>query len=338
MNQNKTPLSDELLKNANSSFIPFDVPGHKGNTFELINYFGKQSILLDKNSRYSIDNLCQPTGVIKEAEELAADAFCAQDAFFMVGGTTASVQSMIMSACTHGDKIILPRNVHVSVINAIILSGAIPVYINPRIHEILGISLGMTIDDVRQSIAYNTDAKAIFVNNPTYYGICSDLKEICKIAHEYNMLVLVDEAHGTHFYFHEHLPMSAMQCGADMTSISMHKTGGSLTQSSMLLINKGLDKEYIRSIINLTRTTSASYLLMASLDIARKKMALDGHSLLGLLINTIENCRTRINDIGDYYAFANEIINSDAIYDFDQTKLCINTTGIGLTGIEVYTL
>ena len=338
MNQNETPLADALFKQSRSSFIPFDVPGHKDNVMELSNFFGDQCISLDKNSRYSIDNLCQPTGVIREAETLAAQTFGAHYAFFMVGGTTSSVQSMIMSACTHGDKIILPRNVHASAINAIILSGAIPIYVNPGIHDTLGISLGMPINEVKQAIAYNTDAKAIFVNNPTYYGICSNLVEIVKLAHKHNMLVLVDEAHGTHFHFHDQLPMSAMQCGADMSAVSMHKTGGSLTQSSMLLINNELDEEYIRSIINLSRTTSASYLLLASLDIARKKIALEGSSLLCQLLESVNNCRAMINTIGDYYSFADEIIDNSTIFDFDKTKLCINTSGLGLSGIETYTL
>lgn len=338
MRQEVTPLADALAQQVISEYIPFDVPGHKGTINELINFFGGQCIALDKNSRASIDNLCQPTGVIKAAEELAAEAFGACNAVFMVGGTTSSVQAMIMSACTHGDKIILPRNVHASVINAIIMSGSIPVYVNPSIHETLGISLGMSIDDIIQCIRYNSDAKAIFINNPTYYGICSDLKRITEIAHEHSMLVLVDEAHGTHFYFNDNLPTSAMQCNADMSAVSMHKTGGSLTQSSLLLINNKVDSDHVRTIVNLSRTTSASYLLMSSLDIARKKMAIEGEQLLTNLLDMVHEVRKNINRIGEYYAFASEIIDHNSIYDFDKTKLCINTYTLGLTGIEVYSI
>ena len=338
MRQYETPLADALLKQVAASFVPFDVPGHKGNISELIEYFGSQCISLDMNSRYSIDNLCQPTGVIKDAEELASQAFGASSAFFMVGGTTSSVQAMIMSACTNGDKIILPRNVHASVINAVILSGAIPVYVNPSIHPQLGISMGMSLIEIEQCIAYNSDAKAIFVNNPTYYGICSDLKKIVEIAHVHNMLVLVDEAHGTHFYFHDELPPSAMECHADMAAISMHKTGGSFTQSSMLLINHSVDADYVRSIINLSRTTSASYLLLSSLDIARKKMAIEGNSLLSNLLVMVDEARQNINSLNDYYAFSSEISDGIAIANFDKTKLSINTSALGLAGIEVYEL
>lgn len=195
---------------------------------------------VDVNSMKPLDNLCHPVSVIHEAECLAADAFGASHAFFIVNGTTSAVQSMILTACKKGDKIILPRNVHRSVINALILCGAVPIYVNPDVDNTLGIALGMSLKDVKQAILDNPDAKAVLVNNPTYYGICSSLKAITQFAHEHNMLVLVDEAHGTHFYFGENMPASAMSAGADMASVSMHKSGGSLTQSSFLLVGKNV--------------------------------------------------------------------------------------------------
>ena len=264
MNQFSAPLADALLKNANDGYISFDVPGHKQNLSPLSEYFGDTCLKLDLNSRKSIDYLCQPRGVIREAERLAAEAFGAKRAFFMVGGTTASVQAMVMSACAPGDKIILPRNVHYSVINAVIIAGAIPVYINPSVHPRLGISLGMRCCDVEKCIEENEDARAIFLNNPTYYGICSDIEKIINIAHSHGIKVLVDEAHGTHFYFSDKLPRAAMHCSADMAAVSMHKTGGSLTQSSILLSADTIDPTHVNNIINLVRTTSASYLLMAT--------------------------------------------------------------------------
>lgn len=183
---------------------------------------------------------------------------------------------MVMSVCKAGDKIILPRNVHRSAINALVVCGAIPVYVNPGVNNDLGIPLGMTPEEVEAAILANPDAKAVLVNNPTYYGICSDLRKIVEIVHRHGMKVLVDEAHGTHFYFGDGLPPSAMSCGADMASVSVHKTGGSLTQSAILLLGKGIDPNYVRQIINLTQTTSASYLLMVSLDLARQNLALHG--------------------------------------------------------------
>jgi len=196
----------------------------------------------------------------------------------------------------------------------------------------------MSMADVRRAIEENPDAKAILVNNPTYYGICSDLRQIVRLAHEKGMLVLVDEAHGTHFYFHEELPVSAMEAGADMTAVSMHKTGGSLTQSSMLLVNDQVNADYIRQVINLTQTTSSSYLLLSSLDIARKNLSINGKSMFDRTIAMAEYARKEINVLGGYYAFGKELIDGDRVFDFDTTKLSIYTRDIGLAGIEVYDL
>lgn len=338
--QNRAPILEALEQLRKARVVPFDVPGHKrgrGNP-ELTEFLGEKCMSIDVNSMKPLDNLCHPVSVIKEAEGLAADAFGAAYAYFMVGGTTSSVQAMILSVCKRGDKIILPRNVHRSAINALILCGAIPVYVNPETNSDLGISLGMTLDNVKKAIAKNPDAKAILVNNPTYYGICSNLVEITKLAHAHGMKVLVDEAHGTHLYFGKNLPISGMKAGADMSAVSMHKSGGSLTQSSFLLIGPGMNKDYVRQVINLTQTTSGSYLLMSSLDVSRKQLALKGEEIFDKVEKLTEYARCEINQIGGYYAYSTELVNGDSIYGFDQTKLAVNTFGTGLAGIEVYDL
>ena len=337
-NQERAPIYEALKNFKNMRIVPFDVPGHKhgkGNP-ELTEFLGERCMSLDVNSMKPLDNLCHPVSVIKEAEELAAEAFGAKNAFFIVNGTTAAVQAMVLTVCKKNDKIILPRNVHRSVINAIILCGAIPVYINPEVNHQLGIALGMSVSSVKKAIAENPGAKAVLVNNPTYYGICSDLGEIADLAHRYNMRVLADEAHGTHFYFGDGLPASAMSVGVDMASVSMHKSGGSLTQSSFLLSGSDMNAGYIRQIINLTQTTSGSYLLLSSLDLSRKNMALNGKEIFRKVTELVHYARNEINNIGDYYAFSKELINGDSIYDFDMTKLSVHTLDIGLAGIEVY--
>ena len=260
LKQDRAPIYEALERFRKMRVVPFDVPGHKrgrGNP-ELTDFLGEKCVGVDVNSMKPLDNLCHPVSVIREAEQLAADAFGASQAFLMVGGTTSAVQSMILSACKRGDKIILPRNVHKSMINALVLCGAIPVYVNPDVDKRLGISLGMKRDAVAKAIRENPDAVAVVVNNPTYYGVCSDLRAIVKMAHDAGMLCLADEAHGTHFYFGSGLPVSAMAAGADMAAISMHKSGGSLTQSSFLLTGPKVHAGYVRQIINLTQTTSAA--------------------------------------------------------------------------------
>lgn len=340
LSQQSAPIYEALEKFKKMRVVPFDVPGHKrgrGNP-ELAALLGEKCVNMDVNSMKPLDNLCHPISVIRDAEILAAEAFGAAHAFLMVGGTTSAVQSMVLSVVKSGEKIILPRNVHRSVMGAIVLCGAVPVYVNPECDPKLGIPLGMSVSAVERAIKANPDAKAILVNNPTYYGICSDLRSIVKIAHEHNMLCLADEAHGTHFYFGENLPVSAMAAGADMAAVSMHKSGGSLTQSSLLLAGHAMSEGHIRQIINLTQTTSGSYLLLSSLDISRRNLALRGKEAFAGVVSLAEYARSEINDIGGYYAYSKELINGDSIFDFDTTKLSVHTLDIGLAGIEVYDL
>ncbi|WP_092477982.1 aminotransferase class I/II-fold pyridoxal phosphate-dependent enzyme [[Clostridium] polysaccharolyticum] len=340
LTQQDTPIRKALEEQRHNRLAHFDVPGHKGGrgNKELRDFLGEECMRLDMNSMKPLDNLCHPVSVIKEAQELAAEAFGAKKAFFIVNGTTAAVQAMIMSACKAGEKVIMPRNVHRSAINALVVNGAIPVYINPGTNKQLGIPLGMSVEDVKKAILENKDAKAVLVNNPTYYGICSNLCEIVKLAHQYHMLVLADEAHGTHLYFNEDLPVSAMAAGADMAAVSMHKTGGSLTQSSILLTNNNVNSDYVRQVVNLTQTTSGNYLLLSSLDIARKNMVLNGAEMIRKTLGFSSYAREEINKLGGYYAFGEELIDGDMVYGFDTTKLSVHTRNIGLAGIEVYDL
>ena len=339
ISQGNAPIYEALERLRKMRVVPFDVPGHKrgrGNP-ELARLLGEKCMSMDVNSMKPLDNLCHPVSVIRQAEELAAEAFGAAHAFLMVGGTTSAVQAMVLSVAKRGEKIILPRNVHRSVIGAMVLCGAVPVYVNPQCNDRLGIPLGMTVEDVKRAIEENPDAKAVLVNNPTYYGICSDIKSIVKLAHDHGMYCLADEAHGTHFYFSDQLPVSAMEAGADMAAVSMHKSGGSLTQSSLLL-GPNMSEGYVRQIINLTQTTSGSYLLLSSLDISRRNLALRGKETFEKVRSYAKYARAEINDIGGYYAFCRELINGNSVYDFDVTKLAVHTLDVGLAGIEVYDL
>ncbi len=338
--QSDAPVLEAMQNHLQNRVVPFDVPGHKGGrgNKELTDFLGLSCLKADVNSMKPLDNLCHPVSVIKEAQQLAAEAFGAKNVFFVVNGTTGSVQAMIMAATQAGDKIIMPRNVHRSAINALVVNGAIPVYVNPGTNKQLGIPLGMSVEEVEKAILANPDAKAVLINNPTYYGVCSDLRAIVELAHKHNMLALVDEAHGTHFYFGEDMPVSGMAAGADMAAVSMHKTGGSLTQSSLLLCGENINADYVRQVINLTQTTSGSYLLISSLDIARKNLALNGKELFKKTVKYAEYARSEINKIGGFYAFGNELCDGGAFFNFDKTKLSVHTRDVGLAGIEVYDL
>ena len=205
---------------------------------------------------------------------------------------------------------------------AMVLCGAVPVYVDPACDDRLGIPLGMRREDVENAIKKHPDAKAVLVNNPTYYGICSDIQAIVKMAHDHGMLCLADEAHGTHFYFSDELPMSAMAAGADMAAVSMHKSGGSLTQSSpAALTGPAMQEGHVRQIINLTQTTSGSYLLLSSLDISRRNLALRGREAFAQVVE-LGRLRpgARSTSIGGYYAFSKELVNGDSVFDFDSDQ------------------
>lgn len=338
LSQRKTPLFDALKKHLNDRTVHFDVPGHKGGRGnpELTDFLGTNTMRADVNSMKALDNLCHPVSVIHESEVLAAQAFGAAHAYYIVNGTTAGIQAMILAACKPGDKIIMPRNVHRSALNALVLCGALPIYVNPSVNQRLGIPLGMAVEDIEEAIRQNPDAKAVFVNNPTYYGVCPDLRRITRLAHRHGMLMLVDEAHGTHFYFGENMPPAAMHAGADMAAVSIHKTGGSLTQSSMLLMGPRVDADRVRQIINLTQTTSGSYLLMISLELARKNLYQNGMRIFRKIVSMTRYAREEINQIGGYVAFDHDFCDGNAFFAFDPTKLSVHTLDLGLAGIEVY--
>lgn len=341
ISQDETPFLTALENYMNENISPFDVPGHHmGNvTNKLKDLIGELVFKADVNAPRGLDNLNHPTSVIKEAEMLLAQAYQAKDAFFLVNGTTAGIQAMLMTVCKAKDKIILPRNCHKSAINALILSGAIPIFISPTYDYDLEIANEPTIESYIKAMDENKDAKAIFVINPTYFGACLDLKTLTEEAHKRKMLVLVDEAHGSHFAFNANGPSSAILCGADATSCSLHKTLGSLTQSSVLLINSNNISRYdIMKTLNILNTTSPSNLLIASLDAARHYIVKYGQNKLNEMINLANYAREEINKIPGFKAVGKDYFIKYGAYNYDETKLVIALDDINLTGFMLYNL
>ncbi|OIJ17698.1 arginine decarboxylase [Anaerobacillus alkalidiazotrophicus] len=339
MSQQQTPLFSGLLEHVKKNPVQFHIPGHKKGTGmdpEFRNFIGDNALSIDLINIGPLDDLHHPHGMIKEAQQLAAEAFGADQTFFSVQGTSGAIMTMIMSVCSPGDKIIVPRNVHKSIMSAIIFSGATPIFIHPIIDPNLGISHGITIDAVEKALKAHPDAKGVLVINPTYFGISANLEKIVEIAHSYNVPVLVDEAHGVHIHFHDDLPLSAMQAGADMAATSVHKLGGSLTQSSVLNIRGNfVSPKRVKSIISMLTTTSTSYLLLASLDVARKQLATKGRELIDKTIGLANSTRSEINTIPGLYCVGPEILGTKATYDFDPTKMIISVRNLGITGYEV---
>lgn len=337
--QRKTPLFSALVQHAKKNPIQFHIPGHKkgfGMDQEFKNFIGSNALSIDLINIEPLDDLHHPHGIIQEAQELAAEAFDADYTFFSVQGTSGAIMTMIMSVCNPGDKIIVPRNVHKSIMSAIIFAGAMPIFIHPEMDDRIGIAHGITTRSVKIALEEHPDAKAVLVINPTYYGVAANLREIVDMVHEYQIPVLVDEAHGVHIHFHEKLPLSAMQAGADMAATSMHKLGGSLTQSSILNIRKGLINPHrVQTVISMLTTTSTSYILLASLDAARRNLAIHGRESLEHAIQLAHYIRKKVNEIPGLYCPGAELLGTEATYDYDPTKILVHVKDLGITGYEV---
>ncbi len=241
-----------------------------------------------------------------------------------------------MSVVSEGDTIIVPRNVHKSITAGIILSGAIPVYMQPELDKKLGIAQGVTPETVEETLRQNPHAKAVLIINPTYYGVATELKRIADIVHEYDIPLIVDEAHGPHLAFNEKLPMCAMEAGADLCAQSTHKIIGAMTQASLLHVRtKYVSQSRVQAIMNLLQTTSPSYLLLASLDTSRKQIALEGEELLDKAIENAEYARAEINKIPGFYCFGKEILGNPGVFALDPTKICITCRDLGITGFDL---
>ncbi len=339
MNQQETPLFSALMEYVDRDTLPFHVPGHKkgvGIDAEFKKFIGENPFKIDVTVFKLVDSLHHPIGPIKKAQELTADAYGADASFFSIHGTSGAIQAMIMSAVNDGEKIIVPRNVHKSITAGIILSGAIPIFMQPELDKKLGIAHGVPPETVKRTLEEHPDAKAVLIINPTYYGVATDLKKIAEIVHSHNIPLLVDEAHGPHLAFSDKLPLSSLEAGADICAQSTHKIIGSLTQASLLHVkSKYIDPKRVQQILNLMQTTSPSYILMASLDCSRRQIALQGKELLQSTIELCAYTRDEINKIPGLYCFGEEVLGTPGSYSFDSTKLTISSRELGITGFEL---
>ena len=338
MDQNQTPLLNAIISNAKRPHTPFYTPGHKqgkGISSKLADYFGKAVFTADLTELTELDCLFAPDGVIQQAQQLAAEAFGASQTWFLVNGSTCGIEAAILATCHDGDKIILPRNIHSSVISGLILSGAIPIFINPEYDTNLHIAHSITIQSLETALQKHPDAKAVMIVYPTYYGICGDIKAIAQLTHEYNIPLLVDEAHGAHFAFHPELPISALSAGADLTVQSIHKTLGAMTQASMLHVKGNrIDINRINKALQLTQSTSPSYLLLASLDAARQQIAIHGKELLTQTLQLAEEARKYIDKIPglSILSFSPSPLSPPSL--LDKTRLTVIVSQLGITGFE----
>ncbi|MBP2019398.1 arginine/lysine/ornithine decarboxylase [Symbiobacterium terraclitae] len=297
--QRRAPLFEALQAYARKVRAPLHVPGHKMGRAappEWRAFLGESGLAIDQTEAPGLDDLHAPEGVIAEAQELAAAAFGAWRSYFLVGGTTAGLHALILAACEPGTAIAVPRHAHRSVLGALILAGLRPHWVRVAFDPELGLATGADRGSLQEALQ---GAAAAVLVHPTYYGIAAALEAEIGLVHGAGLPVLVDEAHGTHFAFHPDLPPSALSLGADGVVQSVHKTGGSLTQSSLCHLGRGsrLTPARVAEMLRLVQTTSPSYLLMASLDVARRALALEGRAAWERALVLAEEARRRVEAI-----------------------------------------
>lgn len=323
----RMPVLDGIMKYIGENVTPFHMPGHKNNKrdFEELELIRENLYRIDNTEVPGLDNLHAPEEIILSGQRLAARAYGAGESFFLVNGSTCGIYSMILGLTKPGDKIIVQRNCHRSVFMACFMGDLNPVYIRPRVIERFNIAAGIDVDEIIELMELNRDARAIVLTYPTYYGTCSDLERITLEAHKRGMLVLVDEAHGAHLPFNKRLPKSAMECGADASVVSLHKSTPALTQASLLNLREGLLSEGIKFMLRLYQSTSPSYVLMASIDASRHIMEERGETLLNELLDNIEGFRRDLEGLGFYTLLNKAYIGDAGVKDIDLTKIVINS-------------
>jgi len=334
--QERAPIMEALSDYA--GVTRFHMPGHRGGPgadLSIMSLMGAQAFFNDVTGVLGLDDLHEPHGCILEAERLAAEAFGADRTFFTVNGTSSAIQAMVLASLNKGDTVIIPRNVHKSILSAIILAGVRPVFVNASFDRYLGFAQGVDEGSVARCLAENPSAKAALLVNPTYYGTAVDLSPIADLLHEHGVVLLVDEAHGPHFRFHPRLPKPALDAGADAVAQGAHKILGALTQASMLhLKGTRIDPARMKAMFQFLTTTSPSYLLMASLDSARRQMAVHGRQLLDYAIDLAERLRAAVNDVAGLYSFGEEALCRPGAEFLDPTKVSITVRELGITGYQ----
>ena len=327
------PFVEALEAYKNEQFTPFHTPGHKigvGAPTRLQQWMGA-ALPYDLGIMYALDDFHEPEGALLEAQQLAAELYGAEYTWFSVNGTTAIIESMIMGTVGEGDEIIIPREAHRSIISGLILSGATPIYTTGQFNAQWGVTLGTTAEEIESLLLMHPKVKAVVLVNPNYYGIATDIEHIIRVAHAHNVIVLVDEAHGAHLAFHEDLPISAVDAGADLVAQSTHKLIGSLTQTSMLHVQgERVNRRRITRMHQMLQSTSPNYIFLASLDMARHQMATEGHSLVARALRLARWLRRRLETIRGIRVLK----PTDVVNGLDETKVLIDFSELGINGIE----
>ena len=331
-----TPFLAAMQRYLAENVAPFHTPGHKlgvGVHESLRQQIGPAAFSLDLTCVPGLGDLFDKQGPIQDSQKQAAALYGADASYYLVNGTTGGIYAMLLTTVGPGEKIILPRNVHRSVIGGLILSGAIPVFVSPALDSRLQIAMNVPASSYAEAMRLHPDAKAVLLINPTYYGVVAEIAAITEQAHQRGMVVLVDEAHGPHLHFSDDLPPSALGVGADLVVQSSHKILSAMSQASLLHCRLGrIDQGRLESMLQLVQSSSPNYLLLASLEAAVAQLAEAGPQLIGRSVALAKQARQQINQIEGLYCFGEDCIGRPGVAGVDVTKLVVTVSGLGIGG------
>ncbi|MBU2602887.1 MAG: aminotransferase class V-fold PLP-dependent enzyme [Actinobacteria bacterium] len=337
--QDETPLTDALLEYRASAMAAFHTPGHKlgaGAPADLVEAVGRRMLEADFGIANGLEDTQESRGLLARAETLAAQAWGADIAHFLVNGSTSGVQALVLAVAGPGDMIIVPRNSHKSLLAGLIFSGAHPVYVEPTVHLGWGVAANVPTRGVLAALDAHPDAKAVFVTSPSYNGFCADVEALAEHAHAAGIPLIVDQAWGAHLRFCSKLPVDAMTAGADASVTSVHKLLSGLSQASIVLACRGrVDTDRLRAMVRMLQTTSPLAPILASIDSARAQMVADGERLWSDALALAARARSEIGQIEGMTVLSAPAKTAAGVCDFDPVRLTVSAAALGLTGYEL---
>ena len=327
-------LYDRLLQYQSSEMYPFHMPGHKRRKDDFANPF-----LIDITEIEGFDNLHHAEGILKDAQDRAAALYHSEETYFLVNGSTCGILAAVSACMTRGGKILMARNCHKAAYHAAYLRGLDIEYLYPEKEDIFGINGGIHEDIVEKALEEFQDIQAVMITSPTYDGVVSNVEKIAQIVHRKGIPLIVDEAHGAHFGFHEYFPKSSVEMGADLVIHSLHKTLPSLTQTALLHVNGNrVDRECLRRFLDIYQTSSPSYVFMAGMDSCVCLLEKRGGELFESLRRNLEVFYKQTESLGCIYLANHGLMGKSGIHDFDRSKLVISARNAGFTGNQLANL
>jgi arginine decarboxylase len=340
--QRETPYLDAAMRYRTIGYTPFHTPGHKlgkGAPAGLREYLGDTCLQADLAMAGAVEDTRESTGLIRLAEDYAAEAWGSERAWFLVNGSTSGVHALLLTLCGPGDTVIVPRNAHKSMLAGLIFTGAMPLYMEPAIDPIWGIPLQVRAQDALTALEQAPDARAVFVTSPTYNGLGADLAAIGALSHGAGVPFVTDQAWGPHLRFCPELPVDAMTAGADAAVVSTHKLISGITQSSVLMARgERVNLARLDGMVHMTQSTSPQVLMYVSIDAARRQMAVHGAELWRGAVELADEARTRIGELPGLRCLGSELLERDGVAEFDHTRLTISACALGLTGYQLETV